>query len=66
MAQILNLFWLDLFFHSYPQTGWYVGYPETVDNVHFFAFNIAINKSKDGEARIGIAGKVFQKLKFNQ
>ncbi len=46
----------------YPQTGWYVGYLETVDNVHFFALNIAINKRKDGEARIGIARKVFQKL----
>jgi beta-lactamase class D len=46
----------------YPQTGWYVGYLETVDNVYFFALNIAINKRKDGDARIGIARKVFQKL----
>lgn len=45
-----------------PNIGWFVGYLERKDNVHFFATNIDINKDEDAKARKDITMQILQRL----
>jgi beta-lactamase class D len=47
---------------SVPEIGWFVGYLEQGERVHFFAINIDIRKNEDAAARLSITKAILRDL----
>ena len=54
--------WAGLGDPSVPEVGWFVGYLERDERVHFFAINIDIMKNEDAAARLSVTKAILRDL----